>query len=125
MLLRAPNRCGTARPLGAVSASAGAWVPVPRAHRDELVYATVDLPRPSFGARLWAALYKPPILTASTRPGTDGIRFVVGTAQDPHILSVPSLPELATPRLSNVRSLQLHVRNGDVRIHFYAIRLRA
>ncbi len=91
VLERGPNRCARSRELSEQRVGSGDEISVPTARRNEIVVAHFSLSQP-LAAKVQGLLLKPPptyLDTTTTEDEVRRYRFVAGTAEAAHVMSVP------------------------------------
>ena len=124
LLMRTPDRCGEARPIGTVEAGYGEAVDIPAAGPRELVYAEIDGAAPSGFERLQTLLLRGDIQHA-VLDGGSAYRIVRGTAENGLLLRGPAElgrgPYAVVPQ---AETIELEGDSGPLRFDFYAMALR-
>src|SRR5205823_12643891 len=120
------DRCGATRLLGSVDSGYGRNVRVPRAGRNQVVFARIHGAGISGLERLRTLLYRSTFRNVVVNGGAAGYRLVPGTAADGLIMSAPRSVDFPVPyRLSpDVRTLELTGASGSLRFDFYAMPVR-
>jgi hypothetical protein len=126
VLARAPDRCGDPRLIRSVESGYGEPIEVPRAGRNEAVFARIEGVEVSGLERLRSALFRARVRELAINDGEGVYRLVPATADDELILSVPAgldfpAPFALTPEPA--RTLELRGAGGELRIDFYALPL--
>jgi hypothetical protein len=106
LLERGADRCGQAAPVETVVTGNNRWVTVPAAPQDSVIVASFRLSLP-----LWSTaeslLYKPGEMFLALNTPQSTVRFVGGTATDPHILrtsaSLGYSPQFVPQPISRLR----------------------
>src|SRR5207248_3010088 len=97
VLGRTADRCGATRLLGSVDSGYGRNVRVPRAGRNQVVFARIHGAGISGLERLRTLLYRSTFRNVVVNGGAAGYRLVPGTAADGLIMSAPRSADFPVP----------------------------